>query len=238
MYQHIVIIGSSGAIGQALVQSLCEISPDTRIQTVSRHPQAKNANIIHHQLIDYTESSLVMVADQIAKDGLVDGVIVANGLLHAQGISPEKSLKDLSAEQFEAVFSANTIFPALVAKHFCPNFPRDRPTLFAALSARVGSISDNRLGGWYAYRASKAALNMVIKNIAIEMARTHQQATILALHPGTVDSPLSKPFQTRVPEHQLFHPDISAHHLINVMNALTPKDSGKCFAWDAQEIPP
>jgi NAD(P)-dependent dehydrogenase (short-subunit alcohol dehydrogenase family) len=115
---------------------------------------------------------------------------------------------------------------------------KDRPSVFAALSARVSSISDNRLGGWHSYRASKAALNMIIKGAAIETARTHKKAAVVGLHPGTVDSALSKPFQARVPEGKLFSPEFSAEALINVVENLQAKDTGKLFAWDGQEILP
>ena len=164
--------------------------------------------------------------------------MVTTGVLHlGADIQPEKSLRDLSADKFHAIFAANTIFPALAAKHFLPLLHRDKRSVFAALSARVGSISDNRLGGWYAYRASKAALNMIIKNAAIEIERRHKQAIVVGLHPGTVDSDLSKPFQSNVQQNKLFTPAFSAASLLDVVDRLTLDDSGKCFAWNGQEIP-
>jgi NAD(P)-dependent dehydrogenase (short-subunit alcohol dehydrogenase family) len=122
-------------------------------------------------------------------------------------------------------------------KHFLPLLSRDRRALFGVLSARVGSISDNTLGGWYSYRASKAALNMVVKNAAIEMARKYPQTIVAGLHPGTVDSALSKPFQSHVSSHKLFSPVQAAGFLLQVLEGLTPEHSGKCFAWDGQEVP-
>ena len=126
----------------------------------------------------------------------------------------------------------------MIAKYFLPKLNREKRSIFAALSARVGSISDNQLGGWYSYRASKAALNMVIKNIAIEISRFNKKAIIVGLHPGTVDSNLSKPFQVNVPYGKLFTPEFSTQKLVEVLRSLTSKQSGKCFAWDGQEILP
>jgi len=146
-------------------------------------------------------------------------------VLKAQGLSPTQ-------------WKINTFIPALMAKHFIPRLNLDRQSIFAALSARVGSISDNRLGGWYAYRASKTALNMIIKNAAIETARRNKKAIIVGLHPGTVDSSLSKPFQRNVPDEKLFAPMRSAQDLLKVLDDLNPEQSGRCFAWDGQEVKP
>ena len=150
---------------------------------------------------------------------------------------PEKSLRELSAANLERNFLANTIGPALVAKHFLPKIQRNKRALFVALSARVGSIADNRLGGWYAYRASKAALNMLIKTTSIEIARSHKQAIVVGLHPGTVDTNLSKPFQKHVPSDKLFSANYSAKKLVSVLERLSAEDSGKVFAWDGSEVP-
>jgi NAD(P)-dependent dehydrogenase (short-subunit alcohol dehydrogenase family) len=133
---------------------------------------------------------------------------------------------------------ANTVVPALVAKYFLPKLSKTNRSVFAALSARVGSISDNRLGGWYAYRASKAALNMIIKTAAIEMQRVNKHAIVVGLHPGTVDSALSKPFQARVPEDRLFTPAYAADRLITVLGQLQPADTGQCWDWQGLPIQP
>lgn len=168
----------------------------------------------------------------------LDLVIVASGILHAPGIMPEKSLRDISADKFMQLYQANAIVLALIAKYFVPALSKKHRSVFAALSARVGSISDNRLGGWYACRASKAALNMTIKNVAIETQRTNKQAIVCALHPGTVDSPLSEPFQKNVPEGKLFTADYSVACMLQVLDSLTSSDSGKIFAWDGKEVVP
>lgn len=231
----IAIIGSSGAIGSAFVRHLRETHPEAEIHTFSKQSDAKK----HHHIIDYDDEKTIESAAHEAYQNIpFDLVIVATGILHnGADLQPEKSLRDLSAEKFQTIFNANTIFPALAAKHFLPLLHKDKRSVFAALSARVGSISDNHLGGWYAYRASKAALNMVINNASIEMARRYKQAIIVGLHPGTVDSSLSKPFQSHVKEGKLFTPDFAAEKLISVLEGVSPDDSGKCFGWDGQEIP-
>lgn len=231
----IAIIGSSGAIGSAFFKHLHTMHPEAEIHTFSSQSNEEK----HHHIIDYDDEKTIESAAQEAYKNIpFDLVIVATGILHnSADLQPEKSLRDLSAEKFQTIFNANTIFPALAAKHFLPLLHKDKRSVFAALSARVGSISDNHLGGWYAYRASKAALNMVIKNASIEMSRRYKQAIIVGLHPGTVDSSLSKPFQNHVKEGKLFTPDFAAEKLISVLDGLSPDDSGKCFGWDGQEIP-
>ena len=171
-----------------------------------------------------------------AIDEPLDLVIVATGILHAGEIQPERRIKEINAETMQAVFAVNTIGPALAAKHFLPKLAKSAPSVFAAISARVGSIADNRLGGWTSYRASKAALNMVLRTFSIEHARSRRQSAIVALHPGTVDTPLSEPFSKRVPDGKLFEPQRSAGYLLDVIDGLNPEDSGGFFAWDGSRI--
>ena len=165
-------------------------------------------------------------------------MIVATGILFDGNITPEKSLRELSAKKFLRLFEVNTILPALIAKHFLPKLNKQDRSIFAAISARVGSVSDNKLGGWYSYRASKSGLNMIIKNAAIEINRQNKNAIIVGLHPGTVDSNLSKPFQGNVPDGKLFTPDYSVKRLLHVLGNLTPESSGRCFSWDGKEVQP
>lgn len=236
---NIAIIGCSGAIGGALVREAVAAYPDASVMGFSSSPCDFGELGIESHRIDYgDEATMAQAADLAGEQGPVDLVIFAGGILHTGNFGPEKSLRDLSADKFRAVFEANTFAPALVAKHFLPKLPRQRRGVFAAISARVGSISDNRLGGWYSYRASKAALNMVIKTAAIETARKFPHAIVAGLHPGTVDSALSKPFQANVPAGKLFTPSFSAQRLLAVLASLTPADSGQCFAWDGQRIEP
>jgi len=164
-------------------------------------------------------------------------VLVATGILHAPGVRPEKCWAALDAAALARVYTVNAIGPALIGKHFLTLLPAQGRSVIAALSARVGSIDDNRLGGWHAYRASKAALNMLLKNFAIELARRAPEALCVGLHPGTVDSALSKPFQANVPASRLFTPAVSATHLLQVLERLTPADSGGVYAWDGQRVP-
>lgn len=239
----IVIIGCSGAIGKALVEALISRFPDASIygfsRTASFHSLEKKPDKYQEARIDYEdEASIAKCAALAAETGPLDLVIVATGILHQGEITPEKSLRDLSAEKMMALYQANCITPSLLAKHFIPKLNKGSTSVFSALSARVGSISDNALGGWYAYRASKSALNMVIKNAGIETARRNKSAIIVGLHPGTVDSDLSKPFQANVPAGKLFRPLDSANYLLETLLQLTPNQTGKCFAWDGQEIAP
>ena len=214
----VVVVGASGGIGAAMVDRLVASDQIARVHTLSRqgksHPSPKVSNLT----FDFTnEESIEAAAQALAEVGPLDVVIVATGLLQGEGIAPEKNLRALSFQGFETSFMINTIGPAMTARYFLPLMRRDGKAVFAALSARVGSISDNRIGGWYAYRSSKAALNMVIKALSIEMGRRFKELVIIGLHPGTVDTDLSKPFQGNVPEGKLFTPDFSAEKLLGVI---------------------
>jgi NAD(P)-dependent dehydrogenase (short-subunit alcohol dehydrogenase family) len=182
------------------------------------------------------EASIRSAVDTAILDGAPDIVIVATGRLHGYGLQPEKSMRALEADALMESYRINAIGPALIAKHVLPKLPRDRKSVFAALSARVSSISDNRSGGWHAYRASKAALNMLIRNGAIELAVRNPKAVCVTLHPGTVDTDMSKPFLSNVPNEKLFSPDVSARHLLGVINDLTPEQTGRLIAWDGRII--
>jgi NAD(P)-dependent dehydrogenase (short-subunit alcohol dehydrogenase family) len=224
-----IIIGSSGGIGDAFLRRLAEQHGADSVTGLSRASGD----------IDLTnEASIAAAAARCAKGPPPDFIIIATGMLHNGTYGPEKSLRELDADRLAQAFAINVIGPALVAKHFLPLFARDKRGVFAALSARVGSISDNRIGGWYGYRAAKAALNMTIRNLAIEWGRTHKQGICVGLHPGTVDTPLSKPFQKNVAAERLFTPDYAATQMLGVLDQLSPADSGKCFAWDGAEILP
>lgn len=232
-----VVFGASGGIGRALVTIMAQSRRYSAIHAGSRTTAKGLPGGVQSFTFDFAdERSIEQVAQAIGRPA--DVVLVATGLLHddVNGISPEKSYRAIDGAAMAAVLAANTIGPALVARHFLPLLPRRSRAVFAALSARVGSISDNRLGGWHSYRASKAALNMLIANFAVEMSRTHSQAVIAALHPGTVDTGLSLPFQGNVPDKQLFTPEVSARHLLSVIDSLTPQDSGGLFAWDGKRL--
>lgn len=239
MVKNIAVIGSSGAIGLALVERLASQFPHASVYACSSRKQSfVQSNVIGVELDYSSEESIAKASQKVWLGGPLSLAVVATGLLHHEHIQPEKSLRDLSFEQFELLFRANSITPAMIAKHFLPLMDRDSRSVFASLSARVGSISDNRLGGWYAYRASKAALNMLLKNASIEMARRGPYPIVLGLHPGTVDSPLSKPFQKNVPQGKLFTPEFCAQQLLTVLESASVEQSGKVFAWDGQEVEP
>lgn len=231
-----VVIGATGGIGRALVGELVRRGGHDRIFALSRRPIAEAASGVVVGRVDLTDEASLRAA--AAEIGEADLVIVAAGVLQTDTLKPERSYKALEAEAMLESFRINAVGPALAAKHFLPLMPRGRRGVFAALSARVGSISDNRLGGWHSYRASKAALNMTLANLAIELARERPQAVCVGLHPGTVDTGLSAPFQRNLASGQLFTPAYSATCLLDVLDRLTPGDSGGVFAWDGSRIAP
>jgi len=232
-----VVFGVSGGIGRALAEGLVARGEGSVIG-LSRSAPAALAGARLHRCDITQEEDVARAAAVVAEAGEPDLVIVATGILSdGEGLQPEKSYRHQSLAAFEQVFRINTFGPALVAKHFIPIMPRKARGVFAALSARVGSISDNRIGGWHAYRASKAALNMLVRNYAIEQARRNDAFIAVGLHPGTVDTGLSKPFQGNVPDAQLFTPDHSAGRLLEVLDGLTAGDSGKVFDYAGKEVP-
>ena len=235
----VAIIGASGAIGRALTEFLAARDEVGRIFACSRSGRVPgHAKVVHQPLDLEDEASIAGAAAAAARtSGELDLVLVATGILHDGGLVPEKTWRALDAAALERAFRVNAIGPALVAKHFLPLLAHQRKSAFAALSARVGSIADNRLGGWHAYRASKAALNQLIRTLAIELARRNPHALCVALHPGTVDTGLSAPFQSAVPADKLFTPAFAATRLLAVLDNLRAQDSGELFAWDGQAIP-
>jgi len=234
-----VVVGATGGIGGALADVL-ESSPSVdRVYRLARRPPPAGAAGAWLPLDLESEASIADAAEVMAAEASqVHLAIVASGLLHAgPALQPEKTWRALEGPSLERAFRVNSIGPALVAKHLLPLLARDRKTAFAALSARVSSIEDNELGGWHAYRASKAALNMLIRNLAIELSRRNPTALCVGLHPGTVDTDLSKPFQRGVPDGKLFSPAHAAQRLLTVLDGLQAADSGRLFAWDGQRVP-
>lgn len=232
------MIGSSGGIGGALLARLAADRRHTAVLGFARQVTGGPAATPTPLFIDLEdEDSIRQAAQTAAAAGPVRLVIVATGILHGPSVSPEKHWRAIEAQSMAKTFAINTIGPALVAKHFLPLFPRQGRSVFAALSARVGSIGDNRLGGWYSYRASKAALNMVLRTLAIELARQSPEAVCIGLHPGTVATALSKPFSTNVPVQKLFSAERAAEHLLDVMDRVQLADSGSVMAWDGSRVP-
>jgi NAD(P)-dependent dehydrogenase (short-subunit alcohol dehydrogenase family) len=235
-----VVVGANGGIGRALFASLRHDPRYRHVVGVLRHRTADlvddgGQSWIEADFLD--QASLLAAVQRVETLGPPACVIVATGVLHGPSFSPEKSLRALNPETLAEVFAVNAIGPALVAKHFLPAMPRDRATVFAALSARVGSIADNARGGWYGYRASKAALNMIIRTAAIEHARSHPLGLCVAIHPGTVATPLSQPFVGPVPSSRVFTPQVAATQILRVLDGLGPEATGGFYAWDGAEVP-
>lgn len=222
MRERCVVVGASGGIGAALAADA----------------EARGTEVIRlsRPTIDVGDEASFAAAADAAGDGL-SHVIVASGLLHRGGTGPERDWRQISADWMLESFKVNAVLPALVAKHFLPRLRNRERSVFAMLSARVGSIGDNQLGGWHSYRASKAAANQLLRTLAVELQRKNPQAIAVALHPGTVDTAMSVPFQRNVRPEKLFTPETSAAHLWQVIDRLTPADTGTFLAWDGQPIP-
>lgn len=232
----VVIIGGSGGIGRAFVERLSQQSRVEHI-TATYHtlpPQTDNAKVTWHRLDLREESSVREWARRIDE---VDWLINTVGVLHTPEQGPEKSIRQIDPGFFIDSMAINVLPSLLLAKHLQANFRHGRPAIFAAVSARVGSIGDNRLGGWFSYRASKAALNMCLKTLSIEWRRTLPNITVAALHPGTVDTTLSKPFQRNLPVGQLLSAQQSVEQILEVLQRLTAEDSGRFWAFDGEALP-
>jgi len=235
---NVVVVGATGGIGRAAVKLLSEDPSVAQVHAFSRHATNWRDGKVHRLPVDILdEQSIISAVDVAVSRGPLDLVLVATGLLHrGDSVQPEKTMQALSADAMAELFKVNATGPALLAKHCLPAMRSNGKTVFAALSARVGSIADNRLGGWVSYRASKAALNMVIKTLSIEQARRRPESIVVALHPGTVDTTLSKPFSAGIAENALFTPEHAAARLITVIDGLQIADSGGFFAWDGTTI--
>ena len=220
-----LVIGASGGIGQAFVQAL-QANPRCA-EVIGLHRRSEPR-------VDFDdEVSLGAAAAQLAATGKFHLIINAAGVLHTDRFMPEKKLGDLTYAQLEATFRVNTFGPGLVLRHFAPLLDVQRSVL-AVLSAKVGSIADNRLGGWYSYRASKAALNMLLKTAAIEVKRSNPQAVLVSLHPGTVSTGLSKPFKGDQIGRAAMD---AARDMLSVLAQLTPADSGSFMAYNGTHLP-
>jgi len=220
-----VVIGASGGVGAAVASQL-EADPQCgRVHRLSRTSEPA---------LDLTdEDSVAAAAQAVAAAGGADLVVIASGVLSRHGFAPEKTIRALDPQAMALAFAINAIGPALIFKHFAPLLPRAEKSAIAALSARVGSIGDNRLGGWMSYRASKAALNQIVRTSAIELARTRPQAICLALHPGTVATALSAPFAGA---RDTLTPEQAAARLLAVIDEAGPEASGSFLAHDGAAI--
>ena len=216
-----LIIGASGGIGQALCAELA-------VQGVAVTPLSRSRDGLDIR----SEASIKAALAPLT--GPFDLIFIATGALQIDGAKPEKSLRHLTETALQDQFAVNATGPALILKHVQHLLPRDRRCIIAALSARVGSIGDNRLGGWYSYRAAKAALNQIIHGAAIEIARTHKEAICVALHPGTVATPFTRDF---VSPDRATPADETAKSLLKVLETLTPLETGNFYDYAGNPIP-
>ncbi len=242
-----MIVGASRGIGLALVREYLARGYE-HVIAAARAPEqcaelvdlcSKNPLRLRSVPLDVTDEDRVAEAAERVADiaPQLHRLVVCAGMLHGPDLAPEKRLEHLDAERLLRAFLVNSVGPALVAKHFVKTLRHPDPAVFAALSARVGSISDNRLGGWYGYRASKAAQNMLMKTLSIELKRRAPNVICASLHPGTVDTDLSAPFSSGLARTRRFSPTDAARRLIAVMDSLRPEETGRFFAWDRKEIP-
>lgn len=237
-----VVQGASRGLGLALARRLSEDSTCARVFATCRRPdeardlQGAGIDVLRVDVTD--EASIAAAAATVAETvGAVDLLINVAGVLHGDSVAPEKRLESITPYGLARAFQVNAFGPLLVLKHFHPLLKHDRRAVVANVSARVGSIGDNRLGGWYAYRGSKAALNMFTRTASIELGRKAPNAIAVAIHPGTVDTALSRPFQKSVPPERLFAPDRAARQILEVLDGLGPEQTGTFVAWDGSEIP-
>ncbi|MDH3832354.1 MAG: SDR family NAD(P)-dependent oxidoreductase [Gammaproteobacteria bacterium] len=233
---NIVITGGSGGIGSAFIKALAE-RPDVEKITATRNDHSsavEHEKVCWHRLDLTDEVAIKAWAAQLDE---IDWLINAAGILHTPAHGPEKSIRQVDPAFFLENMSINAVPALLLAKHLHGKFRHGRPGVFATVSAKVGSIEDNRLGGWFSYRASKAALNMSLKTLAIEWRRTLPNVAVVSLHPGTTDTALSKPFQRNLPHGQLFAPEHSVSCMLSVLEKLKPADSGQFLAFDGERLP-
>ena len=239
-----LVIGASGGIGKALVKKLYESGEYQYVFAVSRSlPAAPVEGVQYHTLDSENENLVAQYCQQLKQaGGQFSLVVCCIGALHAIGVDnqkimPEKRLEDIQKDQLSFYFTTNAILPAIWSKHVEPLLKGTEPSKLVFFSARVGSISDNNLGGWYGYRASKSALNMMIKCAQIECQRRAKNVCLISYHPGTVETELSKPFQSKVPKNKLFTTDFTVTQLLNIIPNLTAENGPHYIDWQGKSIP-
>lgn len=244
---HVLVQGASRGLGLELASQLASRRAVESVTATCRSPEQAGAlaelverseGRVQALRLDATdESSIAEAATWVqAERGRLHLLVNAAGVLHGAGLRPERRLREVDPAALSHAFSVNAFGPVLVAKHFAGLLTHDEPAVLANVSARVGSIGDNRLGGWYAYRASKAAQNQFTRCVSIELRRKNPRIVVVALHPGTVDTDLSKPFQRSVKPEKLFPVERAARQLLEVIEGLGPDANGSFFAWDGQPI--
>ena len=237
-----LVLGGQGGVGGALLSQLEQSAQTKQLYATCRPGKAPSVSgrraVTQWMPLDVADESSFVAAAKTFRAASLNFNLVINctGMLHGDGLEPERSWRHLNIETMTRVFSINTFAVALAVKHFLPLVSRIERSVFASLSARVGSIEDNRLGGWYSYRASKAAQNMILRCAAIEAKRLRPALACVALHPGTVETALSAPFVGRPGSRRIFSPKESATYLSQVIGNLTAEDSGGFFGWDGRRI--
>ena len=237
MKQNIIIAGSSGSIGGEFTKQYTDDPNVEKVVTLSRNVNSLNHEKIQSIKIDYSNEATFKNLDEISQLDSISKIIIATGILHTDQIKPEKSIDSIAAADMKQVFQVNVFGPILLVKKLIPLIKKSKGVKIVFLTARVGSISDNVLGGWHSYRSSKSALNMMIKNLAIELKRLNKEHVVIGIHPGTVKSHLSEPFLRHV-KHDVFSPEESVGFMTKVINEITYKDSGKCFDFSGKVIEP
>lgn len=236
--KNVAVFGCNGAIGAAFVDVFKRIDSIETIACFSRSEQKIFDDKIIHRFFDYTDEQSIIDA-KVGIDSSIkfDLILITTGMLHDQSIMPEKSLTEYSAEKAQHYFLMNTIGPSMIIKHFSSLLNKSAPSIIATLCARIGSISDNRLGGWYSYRSSKAAMMMMIKSASIELKRKNSNIICVGLHPGTVDSKLSQPFHKHIKQSMIISPEDSVKQLLQTISELSLDHTGYQFAYDGEQIP-
>ena len=232
----ILIIGGNGGIGKAIIKHVSTTFPEAAIYATyhATLPEAKQSNITWFKTNASLDADVEKLAEKVSN---LDILINTAGFLHDATHKPEKSVNEFTPEFFNQNLSSNTLPTLLLAKHFSTHLKAKQQTYFISLSARVGSIEENQLGGWISYRCSKAALNMAIKTISIEWKFKLPNCCMFAFHPGTTDTKLSKPFQKNVPENKLFTADYVSQQLFNIISQIRPSDTGKFYSFSGEELP-
>ncbi|HET8807542.1 MAG TPA: SDR family NAD(P)-dependent oxidoreductase [Methylophaga sp.] len=233
-----IIIGGSGVIASALRQALLSDDDCQQLWLFSRSPPPTGlAAKIRWQTVEYTQSAIKTVLADCFPDSVpVQKVFICNGRLHDADIKPEKRLEQFNAEDCQAIMHSNSIVPMLWVQALLPYLKSAQSCQLVVFSARVGSIADNHLGGWYSYRASKAALNMLLKTAAIEYQRRAPNVDMIAFHPGTTDTPLSRPYQQNVPVEKLLTPAFVAEQLLTILENLPDGETLRFVDWQSKKI--
>ena len=230
----VAIIGASGGIGSTISRQIRAMERENTIIEIVRQKAKKNQ--FEMDMLD--EHSVAQCAEEIKKQyGSLDVVLNTTGLLHTSNNSPERTYREINLDYLQEIFQVNTFIPFLVCKYFAPLLTKESASIIAFMSARLGSMSDNRLGGWYSYRSSKTALNMLIKTLSIELSYSNKNAICVGLHPGTVDTQLSSPFTQKIKNSRVFTKEEAAEYLIKALNNIDHNDTGNIIDWRGETVP-